>query len=87
MRLYDVGVAGLHRLLASPAGARAIAIGDGGALGSVPATGRLPVIAGRRALAVRRSAVLPRCFHAEFLRQRRFRREHRQRLRAGYLPA
>ena len=91
VRLYDVGVAGLHRLLASLdelMGARAIIAiaGMEGALASV--IGGLvdcPVIAVPTSVGY--GAIVRRCcraaFHAEFLRQRRFRREHRQRLRRG----
>lgn len=90
VRVYDVGVAGLHRLLSnmellSSANAIVAVAGMEGALASV--IGGLVDCRHRRSHKrwVRRQ--LSRHFraivHAQFLRQRRICRQHRQRLRRG----
>ena len=91
MRLYDVGVSGLHRLLAHAdelMAARAVVAVAGmeGALASV--IGGLvdcPVIAVPTSVGYGASfgGVAALLRDAQFLRKRRQRREHRQRLRRG----
>ena len=102
VRVYDVGVAGLHRLLSnmellSSANAIVAVAGMEGALASV--IGGLvdcPVIgvptsvgygASYRGRQAPRASSHPSCsfafVHAQFLRQRRICRQHRQRLRRG----
>lgn len=91
VRVYDVGVAGLHRLLSnmellSSANAIVAVAGMEGALASVigglvdcPVIG-VPTSVGYGAQLSRHFRAI---VHAQFLRQRRICRQHRQRLRRG----